>query len=362
MVKCLFIALVGLTLSTTIVFAQDTVDASVDKTHDEHADHSQTDQDLSPDAHAGHEMDHSRHGNNAGDHSGHNMEHGEHSPNRDDHSEHQMDHSEHDHASGAHSGTDHEHPHPVDMPGEHELLHRSDDHTDHQAHGEHHHHEDGHLMDHEGTHIMGQNFDKLPNSCSSISEDIEITVRAGRMYAKKFPGTAFAFDQQEWRVKPCSRIKWHFVNEDNVRHQFMMHGLPRYLYLQGMFHLENTGPRTVTGTMIVPAADKTYLVHCDIAQHMEKGMKAQLVVGNGSENLSSIPGLTPYTLNDVYEAEDLPKVSDKTDVGGRNTKPITQQIIDFFNKNLPFSDLALIGLLFGLIFAPLFVKVIALRI
>ena len=301
--------------------------------------------------HSDHEMDHS-------EHSGH--DHSEH-----DHSEHTMDHDEHDHSGHAHSsddhkGMDHEHDHSMHMHGEHEMLH-GDDHSDHAGHDDHHHHHDGHIMDHEGTHIMGQNFDKLPSSCSSISEEIEITVRAGAKYAKKFPGTTFAFDQQQWRVKPCSKITWHFVNEDNVRHQFMMHGLPRYLYHLGMFHLENTGPRTVTGTMIVPAADETYLVHCDISQHMEKGMKAQLVVGNGGEDIPSIPGLTPYVINDVYEAEDLPKVSDKDDAGGKKKDSFTKQITDFFNNNVPFTGLALIGLLFGLVCAPLFAKIITFR-
>ena len=332
MVKYLFIALIGLSVTGATALAQNSTD------------------------HSNHDKDHSKH--SAHDHANHDHASDDHSH---DHSGHDMDHSGHDHDHDDHSSMDHGHDHPMDAPGEHGMLHHDHDHTDHHAHGEHHHHGDGHIMDHEGTHIMGQNFDKLPSSCSSISEDIEITVRAGRKYAKKFPGTAFAFDQQEWRVKPCSRITWHFVNEDKVRHQFMMHGLPRYLYHLGMFHLENTGPRTVTGTMIVPAADETYLVHCDIAQHMEKGMKAQLVVGKGGENLPSIPGLTPYVLNDVYEAEDLPKVSDKANTGGKNAKPIMQQITDFFNDNVPISGLALTGLLLGFICAPLFARMIALR-
>ncbi|NNF16423.1 MAG: multicopper oxidase domain-containing protein, partial [Gammaproteobacteria bacterium] len=47
-----------------------------------------------------------------------------------------------------------------------------------------------------------------------------------------------------------------------------------------------------TGTFIVPGEHQTYLVHCDIAQHMEKGMKGQLVVGRGSGDLWSIPGVS----------------------------------------------------------------------
>ena len=80
----------------------------------------------------------------------------------------------------------------------------------------------------------------------------------------------------------------------------MVHGLPRYLYPEGMFHLEANGGRQKTGTFIVPSAKKTYLVHCDVAQHMEKGMKAQLKVAGGNGDLPSVPGITGSRLADPY--------------------------------------------------------------
>lgn len=161
-------------------------------------------------------------------------------------------------------------------------------------------HGDGHLMDMEGGMVMGQNKDRLPDGCSKIAETKEITVRAGHKYSKKFPGTMYAFDQQEFRFKPCTRLTVHFINEDHIRHQWMMHGLPKYMYDKGMFHLEVTGPAKISGTLILPNEDKTYLVHCDIAQHMEKGMKAQLIVGKGGAPFPSIPGLTDPVVADHY--------------------------------------------------------------
>ena len=263
------------------------------------------------------------------DHSGHSMSQD---------SEHAMDHSEHNHNM--------DHDHTIDH-SDHGV--QSTEHGD----GHHHHHmDDDHLMDHEGTMIMGQNLDKLPSSCKSISEEVEITVHAGRKYAAKFPGTAFAFDQQQWNVKPCAKVTWHFINEDNIRHQFMMHGLPKYLYKLGMFHLEVTGPKTVSGTIIVPGADETYLVHCDISHHMEKGMKAQLVVGKGGENIPSIPGVTPYNLTDTYEGEDLPKISDKA-----NQNAMIRQITEFTNSNSKNYGMMLIGILIGLLSIPVFRKI-----
>jgi len=282
-------------------------------------------------------------------------------PNEHDHSGHDMsqknatptDHS-HDHDAMDHSGHNMAPDHTIDQ-GDHSGHSDHATSTQSAEHGDahHHHHMDhDHIMDHEGTMIMGQNLDKLPSSCKSISEEVEITVRAGRKYAAKFPGTAFAFDQQQWHVKPCSKVTWHFINEDDIRHQFMMHGLPKYLYKYGMFHLEVTGPKTVSGTIIVPGSDDTFLVHCDISHHMEKGMKAQLVVGKGGENIPSIPGVTPYNINDTYEAENLPKVSDKAEQSA-----MVRQITAFTNNNFQDYGMMLIGLLIGLLSIPLFKKI-----
>lgn len=168
-------------------------------------------------------------------------------------------------------------------------------------------HGDGHLMDMAGGMVMGQNADVLPGGCDSISETKEITVHAGHKYAEKFPGRMFAFDTQEFNFKPCTKLTVHFINEDKIRHQWMMHGLPKYLYPKGMFHLEISGPAKISGTLILPPGDKTYLVHCDIAQHMEKGMKAQLKVGKGDGDLPSIPGVTANLVADDYKVE-LPEL------------------------------------------------------
>ncbi|MCK5872290.1 MAG: copper oxidase [Methylococcales bacterium] len=143
--------------------------------------------------------------------------------------------------------------------------------------------------------VMNENKNKLPKDCAKISEDVTVKVTAGTRFAEQYPGTVFGFDQHQWQVKPCSRITVEFTNKDEIRHQWMVHGLPKYLYPQGMFHIELNGSGTKTGTFIVPGSHFTYLVHCDIAQHMEKGMKAQLKVGKGRGDLPSIPGISDPT-------------------------------------------------------------------
>jgi hypothetical protein len=140
--------------------------------------------------------------------------------------------------------------------------------------------------------VMYENKDTLPKDCTEISEDVTIKVRAGTKFAEQFPGTVFGYDEHQWQVKPCSRITVELTNDDDIRHQWMIHGLPKYLYPEGMFHIELFGSGTKTGTFIVPSSHYTYLVHCDIAQHTEKGMKAQLKAGNGRGDLPSIPGIS----------------------------------------------------------------------
>ena len=149
--------------------------------------------------------------------------------------------------------------------------------------------------------VMNSNADQLPEDCDTISRDYDITVRVGTRYAEAFPGNIFGMSQHLFEVEPCSRINLTFINEDSIRHQFMVHGLPRYLYSQGMFHMEAVGGETLTGSLIVPSDNKTYLVHCDIAQHMEKGMKGQIKVGRGSGDLTSIPGVSALFRPDNYQ-------------------------------------------------------------
>lgn len=218
-------------------------------------------------------------------------------------------------------------------------------------------HGDGHMMDMDGGMVMGNNTDTLPGGCDKIAATKEITVHAGHKYAEKFPGRMFAFDTQEYQFEPCTKLTINFINDDEIRHQWMMHGLPKYIYPKGMFHLELTGPGKISGTLILPSGDKTYLVHCDIAQHMEKGMKGQLKVGKGSGDLPSIPGITSFVIQDDY-SDSIPqlpllteqaKADKKAGIKTASASPTaaSQQ------NNSGVSGVMIIGLAIGLLLAGL---------
>ena len=160
----------------------------------------------------------------------------------------------------------------------------------------------GMLMDEKGM-IMNANSDNLPRDCTKISENVDITIHAGQKHALKFTGLMFAFDQQQWDVKPCAKINITFINDDQIRHQLMIHGLPGYLYPQGMFHLELYGAGELKASLIMPSKKKTYLVHCELPQHMEKGMKAQIKVDGGDGDLPSIPGISAPIKADIYPVD-----------------------------------------------------------
>lgn len=157
----------------------------------------------------------------------------------------------------------------------------------------------GMIMDDKGM-IMNNNPDNLPKDCPAISEDVNITIRGGKKFAQDFAGKMFTYDQRDWQVPPCARVNVTFINEDDIRHQFMIHGLPGYMYPKGMFTIELYGKGQKTGSFIVPSRDYTYYIHCEVSQHTEKGMKAQLKVGKGSGNLDSILGLTAPLTPDLY--------------------------------------------------------------
>lgn len=157
----------------------------------------------------------------------------------------------------------------------------------------------GHRMDMDSM-VMNENPVTLPEGCEKIAGDQSITVKAGRKYAGKFPGLVFAYDNQSWEVPPCTRLTVHFHNEDHIRHQFMVHGLPEKTYPEGMFTIEVSGPGQESASFILPPFKRTYLVHCDIAQHTEHGMKAQIKVAGGDRDLASLPGLTLPARPDTY--------------------------------------------------------------
>jgi hypothetical protein len=210
--------------------------------------------------------------------------------------------------------------------------------------------------------VMGNNPDTLPGGCEKIAETKEITVHAGHKYAEKFPGRMFAFDTQEFQFKPCTKLTVHFFNDDNIRHQWMMHGLPKYLYPKGMFHLEISGPAKISGTLILPPGDKTYMVHCDIAQHMEKGMKAQLKVGKGDGDLPSIPNVTANTFADDYKitlTELLAKAHEEANaepvVVEKTPSTATTSSTQSTQEESAFSGVTVIGLALGLLLAPFLV-------
>ncbi len=224
-------------------------------------------------------------------------------------------------------------------------------------------HGDGHLMDMAGGMVMGQNTTTLPGGCDSIADTKEITVHAGHKYAEKFPGRMYAFDTQEFNFKPCTKLTVHFINEDNIRHQWMMHGLPKYLYPKGMFHLEASGPAKISGTLILPPGDKTYLIHCDIAQHMEKGMKAQLKVGKGDGDLPSIPGVTAYVVPDDYKGSLSTVMADvsvaaEAAAAAAAVAPVKKAPVAPAptNDDSLISGVTVIGLAIGLLLAPFLAK------
>ena len=120
-------------------------------------------------------------------------------------------------------------------------------HHDHHAHH-------GHSMtlDSSGM-VMNSNRNELPHGCEELGPEIEFTVAAGSEFARDNPGTMFGYSQHEFLVEPCSRITVTLVNKDEIRHQWMVHGLPKYLHPGGMFHLEAAGGQSKTGGIYCPA-------------------------------------------------------------------------------------------------------------
>ncbi|MFB6069217.1 MAG: cupredoxin domain-containing protein [Halobacterium sp.] len=124
--------------------------------------------------------------------------------------------------------------------------------------------------------VVNANPDNAPGGCASIQGERRVTIHAGREYAA--PGEAFAYDRQRLTAPPCTRIVVTVVNHDDVRHQWMVHGLPTDTYPMGMFTIEVADRGRVTAAFVTPATAGTYRGHCSLPQHAQKGMRLPLVV------------------------------------------------------------------------------------
>jgi len=129
-----------------------------------------------------------------------------------------------------------------------------------------------------GTVING-NVDALPPGCDGIAGERSVRIHGGVEYADG--GEMFSFDRDRLELDRCTRVTVTFVNEDAVRHQWMLHGLPTEVYPMGMFNVEVDGPGSATGTFITHGEDVTLNTHCSLPQHEQKGMQMTVVVGEG---------------------------------------------------------------------------------
>ncbi len=147
--------------------------------------------------------------------------------------------------------------------------------------------------------VVHENTDDLPPGCDEIQDEVAFTVHGGRHHAEEFNGAVFTFDNRSWEVGPCTLVTITFVNDDDVRHQFMVHDT----YPNGFFQIELTGPAEETGSFITTAEAKSLLVHCGVAQHQQKGMKAQILQNGGEGDIPNILGISGLPPEDRPDAD-----------------------------------------------------------
>lgn len=129
--------------------------------------------------------------------------------------------------------------------------------------------------------IVNENTAELPPGCDEIAGERQVTIRGGVEHSEA--GEMYSFDRERLELEQCTRVNVTFVNEDDVRHQWMIHGLPSETYPRGMFNIEVHGPASVTATFVTPSEDTTMHTHCSLPQHEQKGMAMSVVVGDGGD-------------------------------------------------------------------------------
>lgn len=132
-----------------------------------------------------------------------------------------------------------------------------------------------------GTVING-NTETVPEGCDELAGERSLTIHGGVQYADG--GEMFSYERDRLELDRCTRVTVTFVNEDDIRHQWMLHGLPSDVYPMGMFNVEVDGPGSATGTFITPGSNVTLNTHCSLPQHEQKGMQMSIVIGDGGDS------------------------------------------------------------------------------
>lgn len=130
--------------------------------------------------------------------------------------------------------------------------------------------------------VVNENAADLPPGCDELAGERNVTVVGGVSHSEA--GEMYAFERDRLELEPCTAVTVTFVNEDTVRHQWMVHGLPAETYPMGMFTIEVNGPGAVTATFVTPGDDVTLDTHCSLPQHEQKGMAMTVVVGEGGDS------------------------------------------------------------------------------
>lgn len=141
--------------------------------------------------------------------------------------------------------------------------------------------------------VVNENINELPPGCREVSGNESVYVEAGTEFAS--PGNAYEYTSDQYSFDTCERVTVEFVNRDEVRHQWMLHGLPKETYPMGMFNIEADGGETVKGTFITPSEKQEMNLHCSLPQHEQKGMHGTVTIGQeetGSGNSGLIRWLT----------------------------------------------------------------------
>lgn len=124
--------------------------------------------------------------------------------------------------------------------------------------------------------VRHANREQLPADCQAVSTDIAFTVRAGTAHAAQ--ARVYGFDTLQHAVPPCARVSVTLINDDAIRHQWQLLGLPEALHPGGEFLLEANGGQQVSGSFITPGAAALLPVQCSHAGHAAQGMQASLRV------------------------------------------------------------------------------------
>lgn len=141
------------------------------------------------------------------------------------------------------------------------------------------------------TGVVNENTETVPPGCDEVEGSETVTVRV-LSSGSGYP--LYEYEPKTVEVGACTELELTLFNENRVRHQYVVRGLPEETYPGGYFGIETEGKAVQSGSLITPADSTTLPVESTVSGQAGAGLRGQIKVAGGDGDTPGVPGVTSH--------------------------------------------------------------------